>query len=229
MLLRPEPGWSASAARAREMGLEVAGAPLVAIEAVDWRMPEGEFDGLLAGSANVFRCGGDTLERLRHLPAHCVGKATASAALAAGFEVAFTGTEGLQAALDAIAPPARMLRLTGEERVALSPPEGVAIVEITAYRSRRLPMAVDLLPPRAVIACHSGTAAAHFAHEVDRLSRDRTAYVLCALSARVAREAGAGWQSIHIADSPDDAALLALAGRLCQGAGVTASDSTHSP
>ena len=61
-LLRPEPGWSASAATARAAGIAVVGHPLFAAEPVDWAAPAGEFDAVLAGSAAAFRLGGAPFE-----------------------------------------------------------------------------------------------------------------------------------------------------------------------
>ena len=110
MLLRPEPGFTVSAETARQMGLEVIGAPLFSIEAVEWDAPEsGMFDGLLIGSANALRHGGEALNRYARLPAHVVGEATAEAVRAAGMLVGQIGRGGLQSLLDRLA--GRNLRL----------------------------------------------------------------------------------------------------------------------
>ena len=215
-ILRPQPGWDISAAAAREAGLVVCGQPLFTIDPVAWQPPEGIFDALLVGSANVLRHGGEGLAALRDLPVHCVGEATADAAAEAGFTVAHVGSGGLQSILDAMAGRQRLLRLSGEERVSLRYPEGVSAQEVTVYRARDLPLDAAAIPPDAVVALHSGAAAARFAREVDRLALDRARLTLCAIGPRVAERAQSGWQSIHIAERPDDAALLALAGRLCQ-------------
>ena len=59
LVLRPEPGASATVERARELGLDAVAVPLFEIEAMDWDAPEpGGFDGLLLTSANAVRCGG---------------------------------------------------------------------------------------------------------------------------------------------------------------------------
>lgn len=216
VLLRPEPGWSASAARAKSMGLEVRGAPLTAIEPLEWKMPPGSFDALLIGSANVFRHGGAGLARLRDLPVCCVGEATARAARAAGFALRVAGEGELQGVVDRTDPPARLLRLMGEESVDLIPPPGVEIVEAPVYRNRTLRLDESDLPENAMVALHSAATARQFSREVARLERERSAFALCAISQRVAEAAGAGWRAVGIAESPDDAALLALATRLCQ-------------
>ena len=60
LVLRPEPGASATAAKARALGLEPIAIPLFKTEAVEWEAPEASaFDGLLLTSANAIRCGGE--------------------------------------------------------------------------------------------------------------------------------------------------------------------------
>ena len=81
LLLRPEPGLSASAERARSLGLDVITAPLFGVEPVVWQLPTpATYDALLLTSANAIRHGGDGLAQLKHLPVHAVGSATAEAA-----------------------------------------------------------------------------------------------------------------------------------------------------
>jgi uroporphyrinogen-III synthase len=92
LVLRPEPGASATLRRAHERGLHAVAVPLFEIEPVAWDAPEaGGFDGLLLTSANAVRSAGEQLEELRGLPVYAVGEATAGAAREAGFEVASTG------------------------------------------------------------------------------------------------------------------------------------------
>src|SRR5262245_7688966 len=62
LLLRPEPGLSASAERARSMGLEVVRCPLFHVEPVEWEAPDpAAFGALLLTSANAMRHGGRQL------------------------------------------------------------------------------------------------------------------------------------------------------------------------
>ena len=69
--LRPQPGCAATVVAARQLGLDAIEAPLFAIEPVRWSAPEpNSFDGILAGSANAFRCGGEALSLLT---SSCVG------------------------------------------------------------------------------------------------------------------------------------------------------------
>jgi uroporphyrinogen-III synthase len=68
----------------------------------------------------------------------------------------------------------------------------------------------------AVVLLHSAEAARHFAQECDRLQLPRTRLRLAALGPRIAAAAGDGWMGVACADTPEDAALLAVAGQLCQ-------------
>lgn len=215
-ILRPEPGWSASAQAARELGLEVCGAPLFTVEPVEWSVPTGKFDALLIGSANAIRYGGEGLGRLHDLPVHCVGEAMADAARKKGFIVASVGSGGLQRVLDGLAAPLRLLRLAGEERVTLDPPAGVRIDERVVYRTCPRALRPADLPEQCVVALHSAAAARAFCAEIDRLERPRRRYRLCAIGPRVAEAAGQGWDDIAVATTPDDSALLAKAGALCK-------------
>lgn len=220
-LLRPEPGWSASAAAARAAGLDVTGHPLFEAERVPWEPPSGAFDALLAGSAAAFRLGGRSLKTLIRLPVFAVGEATAVAARETGFAVATTGEGGLQNLLDETAGQQRhFLRLAGEERVDLDPHPGQTLTEVTVYRmaprSIEPGFAAELADMRPVVALHSAAAAEHFAQQADRLGLRRGELFLLALGPRVAKAAGLGWAALHIADRPSDAALLAKAVALCK-------------
>jgi len=203
------------------MDLEVHGAPLFTIEPVAWDTPDpADYDGLLVGSANVFRHGGEALAGFRSLPVHVVGGTTADAARVAGFTVGEIGHGGLQSLLDGIAGrDTRLLRLAGEERVALTVPHGIQVDTRVVYRVVPQELALDaaqLLGAGGVVALHSGAAARQFAAECDRLGVDRARVALVAIGPRVAKEAGEGWQSIHIAEAPEDGEVLALASALCQ-------------
>jgi len=219
VIIRPEPGNTASVAAARALGIEAIGIPLFAIAPLDSPLPAGPFDAVLAGSANAFRHGGDQLKSLLSLPVYAVGETTAAAAREAGFTVAAIGTGGLQTVLDSLPPgPLRLLRLTGRERVSLNPPIGVELVEHVVYAANPLPLppglAAQFAMP-AVIALHSAEAARHLA----ALVAERARLSLACIGPRVAEAAGGGWASVRAASSPDDTALLALAAEMCQTRG----------
>jgi len=116
-------------------------------------------------------------------------------------------------------PPARLLRLCGAERVVLTPPPGVTLMERIVYDTAPLPISADLaerLRAGAVVLLHSAGAASHFAREADRLGIARDGLRLAALGPRIAQAAGDGWASLATAPQASDAALLALAHKLCQ-------------
>ena len=219
LILRPEPGNAASVAAARELGLSVLGAPLFAVKSVPWDVPEADaFDGILAGSANLFRLGGPGLGRLAALPVLAVGAETAHAAQAAGFAVPQVGQGGLAEVARNLAP-GRYLRLSGADPVALELPAGVVIETITVYAAQPLPLAekaARLLQEPCVVALHSGEAARHFAAECTRLNLARGHVALACLAPRIGTMAGVGWQSVEISAMRRDQPLLALAGQMCQ-------------
>lgn len=220
-LVRPEPGWSATAAAARAAGLAVVGHPLFDVQPLPWSPPPGPFDALLIGSAAVFRCGGAGLAALTHLPVFAVGTATAEAARNAGFAVDVTGDGDLQDVLDACAgSPRRFLRLTGEERVPVTPHPGQSVAECAVYRLRALGIspafAHCLAMEVPLVALHSAAAARHFATAITASGLARSRLSLLALSERIAEAAGPGWAAVHVAARPADAALLAKARALCE-------------
>ena len=75
VLIRPEPGLTASAARARAMGLEVVEWPLFHIETIAWTIPDvRNYDAILLTSANAVRMSGSGLSQLFQLPVFAVGQ-----------------------------------------------------------------------------------------------------------------------------------------------------------
>ena len=191
------------------------------VEPVDWEVPDPEqFDGLLVGSANVFRHGGKQIDRLTKLPVHAVGDATADAARNAGFLIGRTGRGGLQSLLDELdGRELHLLRLAGEDRVTLRLPEKIRMETKIVYRAVPQSMTDDdiaRLRTGGVVALHSGAAAERLQVEFDRHDMDRSQVDLAVIGPRVAEMAGEGWRSVEIADAPGDSELLALARALCQ-------------
>lgn len=220
VIVRPEPGCSETLRAAEALGIEAIAAPLFGIEPVAWEPADpGQFDGILAGSANAFRHAGDGLAALRNLPVHAVGDRTAGAARAAGLGVAHVGKGSLQNLLEALTPPLRLLRLSGEVRVDLALPDGVSVEDRVVYRAVPLDLAAEAaraLSQGAVVALHSGEAARHFSGEVDRRDIGRGQIAIAALAPRIAGAAGKGWRSVRTAPRVTDDALLALAAEMCQ-------------
>lgn len=218
--IRPEPGLSATLEAARAMGLESRGEPLFAVRALPWEVPDlATFDGVLLGSANAVRHGGTALAGLCAKPSYVVGEATAEAARAAGFAVAAAGEGGLQGLLDGLAgQELTLLRIAGAEHVALTPPEGIALVTRIAYESAPVPMSEGLaerLRAGGVVLLHSAAAARHFADECERLGIARSGLALATLGSRIAAAAGEGWAGVQAASAPREAELLALARDMC--------------
>lgn len=204
IVLRPEPGASATASRARAMGIEAEAIPLFDVRPVPWSADLDDFDAIVATSANAFRHGGEGLAALTRLPVHVVGAATAEAARAAGFKVAATGQAG---AADLPLPGGRLLHLAGRDHHPVSRATAVVTYEAVAIEP---PPAID--PADAVVMVHSARAGARLAEIV----ANRGSTMIAAISAAAADACGAGWQLLAIAAQPSDSALLALARDLCQ-------------
>ena len=213
LVLRPEPGASATLWRACERGLEAVAIPLFEIEPVAWQAPEPVgFDGLLLTSANAVRSGGEQLQKLRGLPVYAVGEATAEAARQGGFDIASTGDADIRRLLGSIEPELKLLHLAGEHRTDRGE-TSQEIHTVTIYRSR-VKEAVQLRGIEGSIALiHSPRAGRRFAEVADDFGKKSIAIV--AISRAAADAAGTGWARVEAADIPTDEALLALAERLC--------------
>ena len=211
-VFRPEPGASHTIERARAMGLAVTSIPLFEVQPVTWSAPDAsDFDGLLLTSANAVNSAGQQIERLRALPVYAVGEATAVAAQVAGFGVALTGSGGVDQLLESVPDDARLLHLCGENRRPSERP----VTRLTVYRAKALerPTALADLPGQVAVV-HSPRAASRLAQLVDEA--DRRTIRIAAISEAAAEAAGAGWEVVDAASEPTDAALLALAARLCE-------------
>lgn len=219
LVVRPEPGLSATMAMAKDMGLNAIGYPLFEVRTCPWECPDpSTFDALLIGSANAIRHGGKGLQSLRDKPVYAVGDTTAMIAREAGFTIAETGTGGLQNVLDAIAPPMRLLRIAGEEHVALDSGAGVNIHTVIAYKSVALELPEPLRPLHDLgltVLLHSASAARHFDSESRRLALQRSRIQLVVIGPRVASAVGKGWRAIHVSPEPNDRAVLELARDVC--------------
>lgn len=218
LTVRPEPGASATVAAGKALGLAIESCPLSVVRPLAWTLPEGEFDGLLLGSANALRHGGSVVDKLGDKPVYAVGESTAAAARELGFTVVRTGTASLQGLLDSMAGERlRLLRIAGRERTSVDPPDGMAVETATAYESRPLPLPPDvaLRLPGSLVLVHSAAAARHLAAECDRLGVQRGAIRLATLSGRIAEAAGAGWADVRVATEPTEGALLALTRDMC--------------
>ena len=222
LILRPQPGGDATAARAREMGLVCLVAPLFTVRPLDWEPPDpAEVEAVLITSANAARHAGPAIGAFVDLPCYAVGPASALAAREAGFAQVRTGpSDG--AALVEIASGdgiARALHLCGTDHEALRHPR-LELVERAVYAAEAvatLPAeAVEAIREGALVLLHSPRAAATFAALADAAGLDRSEIAIAAISPAALAAAGEGWKSAESADAPRNEALLELAAKLCQ-------------
>ena len=216
IIVRPEPGASATAEAAAGMAIEVVKMPLFEVEPVAWTAPDpAEFDALLITSANAVRHGGAQLDKLLALPALCIGEASATAGRERGFQIETVGRTDVEALLSQLPTDLRLLHLCGEHRRDTSW-ASQSIVALPVYSSREIPAPGRLAAMEgSVVAVHSPRAASVVARVTDESAVRRDRVALAAISDAAARAAGTGWARVEIADSPTDARLLAIAARLC--------------
>ena len=218
--IRPEPGLASTITAGVTKGIPIIGHSLSRIEPRGWTLPDlDRIDGLLIGSANAVRHAGKKLEALKDLPVLAVGKTTAQAAQDAGFNVEQTGSGGLQNVLDGMANrPRHLLRLAGEEHVALMRPAQINLTTRVVYRAKSVEISDDFanfLRSESIVLLHSASAAAHFATECDRMQIARKNISLIALGPRILEPVGGGWKTKRAAQTPEESALLALVQNLC--------------
>lgn len=214
LVLRPEPGASATVAAARAIGREAIAAPLFAIRPLAWTLPAQRPQAVLMTSANAARHGGALLAALADLPLYAVGAATAKVARDAGFGriVAGEGDAGAILALARHDGVTDLLHLAGRDHRATKAP-GLRIDRRLVYAAEPvdvLPEAAAAALPEAIALLHSPRAARLFAQLVDP-----AAIAIAAISAASLEAAGTGWRATAVADRPADASLLAVAAKLC--------------
>ena len=209
IVIRPEPGAARTCDRLRAAGYDAVAMPLFTVGPLAWQPPSlAGIDALLVTSANAMRHGGIGLTALRNLPVVAVGKGSATAARAAGFDVGLIGDRDAVAALAAArqARFGRLLHLAGRDHVTLP---GVDVVTLYASDPVDIDNAATQQLLDSTILLHSPRAARHLAAVVDRDDRDRARIALAAFSPAVAEAAGDGWRHVAVAARPDDDALIA--------------------
>jgi uroporphyrinogen-III synthase len=218
IILRPEPGASESAARAKRLGLMPRLCPLFEARAIEWDAPPAEeFDALLMTSAQAVRLGGPQLANFRDLPAYAVGSATARAMADAGFQKIVSGDQDGSAIAARIAADGhrRLLHLGG---TTVAPFEAgpLSIRRVAVYSiGEKADAALEpLLERGAVLLVHSPRAGNRLAALVGPQRRSELHIV--AISAAALASCGPGWSSGEAPDQPDDERMLALAARLCE-------------
>ena len=214
-VFRPEPASRQTMRLAEDLGLDAVSLPLFDLEAMEWIPPDAaDFDGILLTSANTVRMAGEELNRFRGLPVHAVGEGTAVAAEVAGLGVATVGKGGVDRLLGSIDPDVRLLHLCGEDRREPSV-AGRSITAVAVYRAKEKPEVSGLEALKGQVAVlHSPRAARRLAELLS--AEARSTVRIAAISEATAEAAGAGWQDVRAAKSPNDTELLALAARLCE-------------
>lgn len=200
----------------RALGHEVVVAPLLIPRALDWVVPEGDWQAVAFTSASAPGLGGAGLTALTCLPAYAVGVATAEAARAAGFgDVrAARGDASAVFARAAADGVSRLLHLAGRDRSAATVPAGLSVGVAAVYAAEL----ADALPAAAVdlVLLYSTRTAARF---TELFVGERGSVVVAALSAQVAAAAGAGWEHIVVAAEATEDALFAAASLTCDSPG----------
>ncbi|WP_116091535.1 uroporphyrinogen-III synthase [Sphingomonas crusticola] len=220
LVLRPEPGASATFARATAAGLQAIPAPIFTLKSVAWDAPAPrEHDALMLTSANAVRHAGAALDLYRALPAYAVGEATAVAASAAGFADVRVGASDAAALIGLMARDgvARPLHLAGRDRKSGAAPFPIARrIVYAADPVAALPGAARAALGRgAVTLVHSPRAGRLFASLLAAAELSPLTVSIAAISADAA---SGSWKEAAIAATPDDAALLAAALSLCDKA-----------
>ena len=218
LIVRPQPGASATAGKAKALGLEPIIAPLFEVRPLEWKPPVSvPFDSVLLTSANGARYGGDGLRAFANLPCYAVGEATAKAAREAGFQDVRVGPSDATAITAMMVADGVHFYFHPRGRHHLDfPTLGIGGVGITVYEAE----ACDVLPEVARAALAAGAVALIHSPRsgslLAKLIKDHRSVRIAAISAAAAEAAGQGWGECRIAAAPRDEPLLELAAKLCQ-------------
>jgi uroporphyrinogen-III synthase len=211
LVVRPQPGADATAARIGAAGHVPILMPLFAVQSVSWQAPStAGYDGLLLTSANAVREAGAQIALFAHLPVYAVGSVTATAAEQAGLRLTHIGKSGADALLAELRN-CRLLWLAGEDHSTISTDRSVEIDQRIVYRSAALPIPQgfrEITMQADHVLLHSARAAERFAAIIAGQALDRADISIAALSENIAIAAGEGWKSRHVAPHPTDGALL---------------------
>ncbi len=224
IVLRPEPGASATAKRAEQAGWSVTKVPLFEITPITWTPPDpGDCDAVLMTSANAARLGGAGLAAYHNLPLYAVGAKTADAARENGFETVISGDAG-------VAEVADRLRADGVVRIFHPSGEAVrgfderalTVAHVPVYAARRS-AAPDLraaIGDDAILLVHSPRAAQYLDALCSAQGIARATLSLVAISSAALADAGTGWRTAIAADHPTNDAMLAAASSLGGAAAI---------
>lgn len=219
LVVRPQPGADATAARAAARGMQAVCYPLFAVGPLDWTPPPPQdHDALLLTSAHGVTQAGDALALYHGLPSYAVGERTAAALRTAGFDDVVAGDSDGAAIVRRIALDGhrRLLHIAGVDSASLDAGP-MSITRIPVYAAREAGDAAGLAAlaaPGMVVLVHSPRAGQRLAALLPEAVRGTLHLV--AISPAALAAAGHGWSSVIAASRPDDDAMLALAARLCK-------------
>lgn len=221
VILRPQPGADATAARARAAGLAPVLYPLFAVEPLAWMPPDpAGFDALMLTSANAVRHAGPMLSAYLSLPVFAIGKTSARAATDQGFTIVHAAGPDAQATARAIAQAGHrnVLHLRGDDARPFDP-GSLSVTAIATYRSAPCGDEAGLMAALRL----GSVALVHSPRAGERLSRltgpaRRQDISVVAISNAALAACGPGWKQAHAAQAPDDADMLAMTLQICDKA-----------
>jgi len=206
------------------MGFEPVVAPVLEIVATQAALPQGGFDAVLASSAKGLEHA-RAAEGLRALPLHLVGATTARAAERLGWraDIVAANAAALLPLLRArYAAPARFLYLAGRDRQETLEQglrdAGHEVVTVDVYEARAAPSLGD----DARLALQNGeiAAALHYSRRSAEIflslaraadvSQNLASVTHLALSGEVAAPLSQAGLPARVAETPDEAGVLAL-------------------
>lgn len=230
LLTRPRQPAEALARRLRQAGgHRVMVCPMTAVRFLEPPLPQ-EVAALALTSATAVKAlvRLSAFARLRTLPVHVIGPATAKAARRAGMSIASEAggdRARLVTAIAAAAPQGPVLYPCGDPVTGDLPAElaayGCAVAAVTLYRMEPQPW----LTPAARRALDCGSvdwvlllsaqAARVFGDALAAATIEREKVSIGCLSPAIAAAAGRGWRRIAIAPAPALPKLLTATGLLC--------------
>jgi uroporphyrinogen-III synthase len=218
IVLRPEPGASATAKRALDDGWTVTILPLFEIAPLVWNPPEPKiFDAVLMTSANSARFGGPGLAGYHGLPLYAVGTKTADAAHKNGFETIIIGEGGVAEMADQLRADnmARIFHPAGKTARPFDESK-LSIIHMATYAASRVTPQdfVSVIGKDAILLIHSPLSARYLDELCAAQAIARNTLSLVAISTAALTEAGTGWRAAIAAERPTDAAMLTAASSL---------------
>nr|WP_255536316.1 uroporphyrinogen-III synthase [Pacificimonas pallii] len=225
-MTRPERQSRRTAARLAGLGHSALASPLLKIVPARWPVPDERPGAIFLTSANAVA--GGVPDILLDVPVYAMGRASADAARRAGL----LHVESLQAAgaadlyEKAAARGVRSaLHLCGRDLTDAAVPPGMTIRHVMTYAAEACPLSADAIDALRggkvdLTLLYSSRTAARFASEVDRLAIRRGAQAVVLIGPALETVIGSGWKDVRIAAMPNEDALLAAAGLLCERQGV---------